>query len=127
MFIVNWIGDMSNIISTHSNFQNHNFFLFKIQSYASTMLAFKFFKFSHTCNTNMRLGLWYLTPLPTIYQLYRGGQFYWSRKPEYQEKTTDLSQVTVRQTLSHNVVSSRSRQSRIRTRIVSGDRHRLHS
>jgi hypothetical protein len=21
-------------------------------------------------------GLWYLTPLPTIFQLYRGGQFY---------------------------------------------------
>jgi hypothetical protein len=27
-------------------------------------------------------------------QLYRGGQFYWWRKSEYPEKTTDLSQVT---------------------------------
>ena len=39
------------------------------------------------------LVLWSLTSLSTIFQVYRGCHFHWWRKPEYQEKTTDLPQV----------------------------------
>ena len=71
--------------------------------FCKTSCVFLSFFFGHciVCSSSIDsfylvlwFGLWCLTPLSTIFQLYHGGHFYRWSKPEYPKKTTDRPQVT---------------------------------
>ena len=56
--------------------------------------GFSLDRFHCNCySQGLGLGLWCLTALSTIFQLYRGGLIYWWGKLEYPKKPSDLSQV----------------------------------
>ena len=67
-----------------------------------TLSAMSYLLYTMTPVKRVRVMMLNATYISTIFQLYRGGQFYWQRTLEFLEVTTDLPQVIDKLYLSHN-------------------------
>jgi len=105
------------LLKRNNKSKNNNKYV-KCHRYEKSLKILKWVIRKRESKKGLWLGLQCLTPLSTLVQSYRGGQIYWWRKPEYAEKTTNLTNF-----LSHIVVSSTPRMSGIRTHNVTGDMH----
>ena len=66
----------------------------KLLWFSFDFFAINFLWINRSMFVDWLIDLLCLMPLSAIFQLYHGDQFYWWKKPEYLERTTDHGQAT---------------------------------